>query len=451
LVRTDRFDEALAIVSNARSVYRDNIFIISLEKQVSKLRIVSKSENFLDPGTRVELLESLPHLIARAIASLDDAPGGEPLPTSPAESGSLDDGETKKMATAVLKYQSFRKVENYVKSRDYTSALMELKRIQLLDPDDQTIEQYINDINELVKQTSNGLEARGSPQKATRPLQTSEPIKRKHTTHQGGIVAPNHTGHSLKVFFTALAILAVIGATVVILLSFKEPKSQRELAEQVLPYPDKSQASDGADAPREQSVESGNQRGLPEQLPTSIEDKQTQQSQESNKNTAAVVKTNPEMNSEAEKQPVTPASKDVPSLKEQRPAAVKGAVREPIEVTSSEAAPTLSEANTRVPEARSELPPEVLSTETRLPSVVKLEQPRISNDAWRGENEGEVTARVQISAQGVPLKVIIVKTTNESLNDPVVQALMKSQYTPGIMPTGPVTTWLIVPVKVRRQ
>jgi outer membrane biosynthesis protein TonB len=54
-----------------------------------------------------------------------------------------------------------------------------------------------------------------------------------------------------------------------------------------------------------------------------------------------------------------------------------------------------------------------------------------------------------IGTDGRAMKVRIVKSTNTFLNKPVAEALLKSQFEPGVMTVGPVQSWLTVPFKFR--
>jgi protein TonB len=83
------------------------------------------------------------------------------------------------------------------------------------------------------------------------------------------------------------------------------------------------------------------------------------------------------------------------------------------------------------------------------PRVLKLVEPELGDAMIGRAKEGEVVARVLIGTDGRALKVRIVKSTNTFLNKPVAEALLKSQFEPGVMTVGPVQSWLTVPFKFR--
>jgi len=83
------------------------------------------------------------------------------------------------------------------------------------------------------------------------------------------------------------------------------------------------------------------------------------------------------------------------------------------------------------------------------PRVLKLVEPELGDATVGRAKDGEVVARVLIGTDGRAMKVRIVKSTNTFLNRPVAEALLKSQFEPGVMTAGPVQSWLTVPFKFR--
>jgi TonB family protein len=92
----------------------------------------------------------------------------------------------------------------------------------------------------------------------------------------------------------------------------------------------------------------------------------------------------------------------------------------------------------------------VRTYEQKMPEVLRLHKPELPTDGWRLGSEAEIVVKVQVSKEGTPLKAAIVRSSNSLFNNAVIDAAMKSEYSPGYMPTGPVTTWLTVPFKLRR-
>ena len=61
--------------------------------------------------------------------------------------------------------------------------------------------------------------------------------------------------------------------------------------------------------------------------------------------------------------------------------------------------------------------------------------------------EGRVVVRVLIDPNGKALDSQILKSTNSVFEQPVIDAVMKSQFTPAQMGQGPVAAWLTIPFK----
>jgi protein TonB len=84
------------------------------------------------------------------------------------------------------------------------------------------------------------------------------------------------------------------------------------------------------------------------------------------------------------------------------------------------------------------------------PQIVKLEKPQFPSFVWKIGVEGQVVVRVLIDANGKPLDSQILKSTNPVFEQPVVDAVMKSQFNPAQMGQGPVAAWLTIPFKFRQ-
>jgi TonB family protein len=83
----------------------------------------------------------------------------------------------------------------------------------------------------------------------------------------------------------------------------------------------------------------------------------------------------------------------------------------------------------------------------RDPQIVKLEKPEFPVFVWNMGIEGRVVVRVLIDPNGKPLDSQILKSTNTVFEQPVIDAVMKSQFTPAQMGQGPVAAWLTIPFK----
>jgi protein TonB len=85
----------------------------------------------------------------------------------------------------------------------------------------------------------------------------------------------------------------------------------------------------------------------------------------------------------------------------------------------------------------------------RDPQIVKLEKPEFPSFVWKMGIEGQVVVRVLIDPNGKPLDSQILKSTNTVFEQPVIEAVMKSQFNPAQMGQGPVAAWLTIPFKFR--
>lgn len=83
------------------------------------------------------------------------------------------------------------------------------------------------------------------------------------------------------------------------------------------------------------------------------------------------------------------------------------------------------------------------------PVVLRLEKPRISEAARLAGAKGEVVAQVQIDTDGKPLAARVLRSSNTLMNDAVIAALMRSEYQPGQMSSGPVRCWLTIPFRFK--
>jgi protein TonB len=84
------------------------------------------------------------------------------------------------------------------------------------------------------------------------------------------------------------------------------------------------------------------------------------------------------------------------------------------------------------------------------PQIVKLEKPEFPSFVWKMGIEGQVVVRVLIDINGKPLDSQILKSTNSIFEQPVIDAVMKSQFTPARMGQGPVAAWLTIPFKFKQ-
>jgi TonB family protein len=79
--------------------------------------------------------------------------------------------------------------------------------------------------------------------------------------------------------------------------------------------------------------------------------------------------------------------------------------------------------------------------------ILKLQQPRFSAEAFQRGVIGQVIISVHIDATGKPLETVTLKSTNDVLIQPAIDAIMASQFAPAEGASGPVISWLTIPFK----
>jgi len=85
------------------------------------------------------------------------------------------------------------------------------------------------------------------------------------------------------------------------------------------------------------------------------------------------------------------------------------------------------------------------------PQIVRLEKPEFPSFVLKMGIDGQVVVRVLIDINGKPLDSQILKSTNPIFEQPVIDAVMKSQFTPARMGQGPVAAWLTIPFKFKHS
>jgi hypothetical protein len=84
------------------------------------------------------------------------------------------------------------------------------------------------------------------------------------------------------------------------------------------------------------------------------------------------------------------------------------------------------------------------------PHIIKMQQPRFPDGLVTPGAQEEVIVKVQINPRGTPVQATVTRSTNESLNESVIDAVMHSQYSPGVQAKGPVTSWMTIPFTIKK-
>jgi TonB family protein len=86
----------------------------------------------------------------------------------------------------------------------------------------------------------------------------------------------------------------------------------------------------------------------------------------------------------------------------------------------------------------------------KAPEVRRLQQPLIPDAILRSGMAGEVTVLVEIDAEGKPVSSRVTRSTLPAFNDLFIEAVMASEFWPGVSADGRTTTYLSIPFRVGR-
>jgi len=174
LAEAGNYHDALATVRDAEKLHPRNIYVLAFERQVEQLTELSLAGKLGDEE-RTDILESIPGIVARALES-----SGEPsLPTAPPPDASTAEGARAERAAAHewLKNQYFQHAHEYVKKGEYSHALAEIRRVFIIDPENQIARDFELQIGELsrIRNESVGVPAPSARSAAKPAAQTTQP------------------------------------------------------------------------------------------------------------------------------------------------------------------------------------------------------------------------------------------------------------------------------------
>jgi hypothetical protein len=140
LVKKNSFAEALALSAELNIVVPRNTFVIGLHKQLEA--ILSANENGIAPQS---LCKPLFPLIVRARDSAT-------IPTAAKSSASTKsaDEANRKRAIVELKSRYLTLADGLMKKGDFEGALLEVRRVQMIDDADETAKAYGEKLEELI-------------------------------------------------------------------------------------------------------------------------------------------------------------------------------------------------------------------------------------------------------------------------------------------------------------
>jgi len=339
-------------------------------------------------------------------------------------------------ALEALKLQFFQNATKYLAKGDYDNALSEIKRVLLIDPDHRLAREYEIRVAELQASRAQDLkpDSRSRPEKET-------PRAAPVVVETARLVTPVAKASRKSWLYVALIALLLLGTAGVLTLERVDDEQQPPPVTVAAVTPQRP-------APIEQAAEGAMmQEPTPNvEVPLAIESKQA-----------------PLVTETSISRP-EPARKDAPpaNVTDARPTGSAGigllaAVTEKkVEPPSAPVKKEVSAAPLEVKTAASLPPPSEPTREAtpfvavqQDPKIVHLERPVLPDIVMRNHISGSVTAKVLVDKDGTPREVQILESTSSVLEQPVIDAVGKSSFTPGLMGSGPVAAWVVIPFKFK--
>ncbi|HSQ77061.1 MAG TPA: energy transducer TonB [Bacteroidota bacterium] len=425
-----QFADALIRLRKVKSYYPQVTQFIALEKQLERLLVLPRDSEPSDPQ-RKELLDSLPGLmqgVVRAVRSMPPSRPTTPPPTPRVQPERTD----REAARAQLKEQYFQHADEYLKKGAYGSALVEIRRVKIIAPDDQVALEYERTIRQLVElQQRSGSRTEVSAVRAETDAPTAPAGQSVRTfgDEQSDAPAPApapapsvpdadesepspRPRRDKRWLFGGLA-LAVLcgGGAVAFMLGTPEEPVAEEPPAQSTPIVEQQ-----APAPRPGHA-------IPYELDPEFA--QTETVPENRTRQKAVPKT--DQTSGVQRQNTAPISEPTNAAPTER----KVGGEEPVQEIRGGAAP-VEQAGT-----------------VRDPQLVRFEKPVFPPEVKGTPGGDDVVISVLVDASGKPVRTVIAQSTNEALNTSLIAAAMKSTYTPGTSSNGPAAKWVTLPLRIR--
>ncbi len=137
---------ALRHVRSVKSVQPENIYVLAFERQVEQLLELTEG-GFITEEQRMDILESIPGIVERAIQQPNTRPSDMASPTRRLEQAST---EERSAALSWLKNQYFQHAHDYVQKGQFSHALTEIQRVYIIDPNNDTARDFEKQIHKLL-------------------------------------------------------------------------------------------------------------------------------------------------------------------------------------------------------------------------------------------------------------------------------------------------------------
>jgi tetratricopeptide (TPR) repeat protein len=463
--RAEKGDYAAAIraVREAKSLAPKNVYVLAFEKQAEQLNELDAAKS-LTEEQRTDILESIPSIIERAL-EFSRSPA-TPTDISALKSGgdALQEKREKAAALECLKNQYFQHAHEYIQKGEYQHALAEIRRVYIIDPSNSIAREFEKQFEALAElKRGDSVRVYPSPPAAppaprtppavatprppagpppeyadSTPMLTEEwssPQQLKHTPP-----SPPRTQEKKKekkkgstlLIVLILVALAVLGAIVYIYYQrkFHKPPSATSLP------PSSSEQFIGAPAEAaEQNFLVSNDdssSGTPLVTELTVNETSTPAAKEGGKKTPA--------------QSRGATSREKPKGSRTSPVAGEKEPESPPPLMATQAQPDQKQPEPQ-PKAEDTASPAQFVAIEKQARIIRLETPKFSTHGYLIGVEGQVVIQVRIDATGKPVQTVTLKSTNDLLIQPAIDAVMASQFAPAEMTTGPVASWLTIPFK----
>ncbi len=430
MAESGQIADALIRLRKIKPLYPRNTFLVALEKQLERLLVLPRGSEPSEQQ-RKELLSSLPALIKGATESLRQQQPARPEPAV-AEAPPRQENPDKDTARTQLKEQYFKHADEYLKKGAYGSALVEIRRVKIIAPDDPTAAEYERTIRQLVElqqrtgmktqdQEQNAPDGNDSPRTGVEASPTPAPPVREFdetTVPLSEAIGPvdvdlpppqKARSRTLPVI---VAVVTTMCMSVAALALFSNPEGSLPVESAENPAQSSAGATDQQASPASESSA--------EVIMPAAWMAEPQQ---------AEIRKPVSVAQDVEPPTAAAPEKSVNPSPEKRAGTAETVREEPV----AEAVPA-------------EVPQEESVATDSDPVIVHLEEPIFpASDQILG---GEVIVMVQIDPDGKPIKTLVAKSTNPALNSPIVTAVLRSTYRPGTTPEGPATKWLTIPFRL---
>jgi len=431
-----QFADALIRLRKIKAQFPQTTFLVALEKQLERLLVLPRDT---DPSEaqKKELLESLPGLIQGAVQALRSGPPARPTPP-PAPPRPAPDRVDREAARTQLKEQYFQHADEYLKKGAYGSALVEIRRVKIIAPDDKTALEYERTIRQLVElQQRAGVAAvaEDAPAPAPPPVQAADQIPDDIEADTQWVPAPSVPAPSVHVrptmapvqepmgalasgeapargrsgkkwWMLGVILVALIGGTG--LVSLLSAADDSAVVQQQTQQPAEGRPAEGV-------------RGTPDMAET----RPSESARELPRTEADA----------SQKQEVATPQQANPVAQPRLDAGTAPAAKPTEQSVPQNGAPVAEgpAVETVKPDAD--------------PRIVDLVHP-VFTPEQQAMPSGEVIVMAQIDETGKVVKTMVAKSTNPAFNQAIVTAVLRSTFAPGTTASQPAVKWITIPFRV---